>query len=703
MSRRLKDLIADVRDCKTQQQERAVVAKELAEIRTSFKKDEADYRQRNMAKLIYLHTLGYPTTFAHMECIKLCVSQYYSDKRIGYLGLMLLMDEKQEVLMLVTNSLKNDLLHANHFIVGLALCSLANIASSEMCRDCSPEIEKLVSSSNPYIRKKAVLCAVRIVRKVPDLRENFVPLVRPLLQEKNHGIKITGLTLLDELIDKDRKLIPQFRELIPQLVAWLKALTTSGYAPEYDVSGVTDPFLQSRLLRMLRLLAGRDATAAEQMNDVLAAVVTNTESARNVGNAILYDAVLTIMATESETNLKVLAINILGKFLANKDNNIRYVALNTLSKVVVHDVAAVQRHRNTIVDCLRDADVSIRRRALDLIYSLVNPQNVRILVRELLNFLLVSDVQFRPELTAKLCAVAERHAPNRRWHIDTVLRIITLAGAYVPEQVPHALIFLIGNTPELHAYAAHRMYDALQRQGSSGYDTLTQVAVWCIGEYGDLLVAPPAPPLDEGTMAVSEADVLDLLESVTIRSMTPITTPSVKKDANKNEESNAIVAVGNTTGSASATRSFIATAVAKLMTRFSTNSQARIGALLQRFSRHIDVEAQQRAVEYLALGTQPEDIRRDVLQRMPVLDEEQLKARGLANKPINDEEAAAQEEAATLAKEKSEREKATNASSASAAATNGATAGKSLLDLDDVLGGGGAKTSAPTAGLADIL
>jgi AP-1 complex subunit gamma-1 len=102
------------------------------------------------------------------------------------------------------------------------------------------------------------------------------------------------------------------------------------------------------------------------MNDVLAAVVTNTESvrvcclcvcwrvnliasqARNVGNAILYDAVQTIMSTgtrddfshvvvvvdtESETNLKVLAVNILGKFLANKDNNIRYVALNTLSKV----------------------------------------------------------------------------------------------------------------------------------------------------------------------------------------------------------------------------------------------------------------------------------------------------------------------------------------------------------------------------------
>ena len=85
----MKDLISEVRDCKTQQQERAVVAKELAEIRSSFKRDEQEYRQRNMAKLIYLHTLGYTTTFAHMECIKLCVSPYYSDKRIGYLGLML--------------------------------------------------------------------------------------------------------------------------------------------------------------------------------------------------------------------------------------------------------------------------------------------------------------------------------------------------------------------------------------------------------------------------------------------------------------------------------------------------------------------------------------------------------------------------------------------------------------------------------------
>jgi AP-1 complex subunit gamma-1 len=52
--------------------------------------------------------------------------------------------------------------HPNMYAVGLALCTFANIASEEMSRDLANEIEKLLGSSNTYIRKKvgrSALCA----------------------------------------------------------------------------------------------------------------------------------------------------------------------------------------------------------------------------------------------------------------------------------------------------------------------------------------------------------------------------------------------------------------------------------------------------------------------------------------------------------------------------------------------------------------
>lgn len=184
------------------------------------------------------------------------------------------------------------------------------------------------------------------------------------------------------------------------------------------------------------LLSGHDSK-------ILFQVATNTDSTKNVGNSILYETVLTVLDIEADTGLRVMAINILGKFLGNRDNNIRcelshrvcqkiltwhfrYVALNTLNKVVSMDTNAVQRHRNIILDCLRDGDISIRRRALELSYALINEQNVRVLVRELLAFLEIADDEFKLNMTTQISLAAERFAPNKRWHIDTVLRFLRL-------------------------------------------------------------------------------------------------------------------------------------------------------------------------------------------------------------------------------------------------------------------------------------
>ena len=64
--------------------------------------------------------------------------------------------------------------------------------------------------------------------------------------------------------------------MVPNLVRILKNLIMAGYSPEHDVCGVSDPFLQIKILRLLRLLGRNDSESSEIMNDILAQVCPNS-------------------------------------------------------------------------------------------------------------------------------------------------------------------------------------------------------------------------------------------------------------------------------------------------------------------------------------------------------------------------------------------------------------------------------------------
>jgi len=609
---KLRDLIRKVRACKTAAEERAVIAKESAMIRTAIREEQEHYRHRNVAKLLFMHMLGYPTHFGQLECMKLIASPHFPEKRIGYLGMMLLLSEEADVLMLSTNSLKTDLNSRNKFIAGLSLCTIGNLATSDMSRDLAPEVDKHLKSGNPYLRKKAGLAMARCLTKCPDMVEDFVDRVVSLLKDKNHGVLITVVQLMTQVLMIDMKNAEEegenpfqtdcrksFLRLVPMLVKMLKNLQSPGHAQEYEIGGIPDPFLQVQLLTLLRLLGAKNEKASEEMNDVLSRVATGTESAKNAGNAILYECVQTIMGIESDDQLRVLAVNILGRFLLNRDNNIRYVALNTLARCIVEQnksgtpagdpnsaSSALQKHRSTVVDCLKDPDISIRQRALELIYHLVNHENVQTLTAELLNYLVLCPREHRADICTRILRVVEKYSPDDRWRVDTLITMLTIAGREATSEVQSSSVIYISRaSDDVHAYATHKLLKAIRDDDGSQRGLLV-VAIWCIGEYGDLVLsdysytpqgdASNLAPVSITFMAMNPSSVVEAVENVIQRHSCP---ESVKARA--------------------------LTCFAKLSDRFADKGDAaaldKLQTLLKKHQGSQSLELQLRSCEYDAL------------------------------------------------------------------------------------------------------
>jgi AP-1 complex subunit gamma-1 len=117
--------------------------------------------------------------------------------------------------------------------------------------------------------------------------DNFTSKAKSLLQINNHGVLLAGITLITEMCAADESICQTFRKVsfilhlvmtkltyqaTDLLVKHLKSLVQTGYSPEHDVGGLTDPFLQVKILRLLRILGKGDVTASETMNDILAQV-----------------------------------------------------------------------------------------------------------------------------------------------------------------------------------------------------------------------------------------------------------------------------------------------------------------------------------------------------------------------------------------------------------------------------------------------
>ncbi|CAM9719423.1 unnamed protein product [Lampetra planeri] len=499
--------ISDIRNCKSKEAEIKRINKELANIRSKFKGDKAldGYsKKKYVCKLLFIFLLGHDIDFGHMEAVNLLSSNKYTEKQIGYLFISVLVNSNSELIRLISNAIRNDLSSRNPIFINLALHCIANVGSREMAEALASEVPKLLIASDTMdsVKQSAALCLLRLYRTSPDVIPvgDWTSRVIHLLNDQHMGVVTAATSLITALAQKNPE---EYKGSVSLAVSRLSRIVTSSYTDlqDYTYYFVPAPWLSVKLLRLLQCYPPpEDPAVRGRLSECLENILNKAQEPpkskkvqhSNAKNAVLFEAINLIIHHDSEPNLLVRACNQLGQFLQHRETNLRYLALESMCLLASSEFSheAVKKHQETVINALKtERDVSVRQRAVDLLYAMCDRSNAQEITSEMLNYLETADYSIREEMVLKVAILAERYAVDYTWYVDTILNLIRIAGDYVSEEVWYRVIQIVTNRDDVQGYAAKTVFEALQAPAC--HENMVKVGGYILGEFGNLIAGDP--------------------------------------------------------------------------------------------------------------------------------------------------------------------------------------------------------------------
>lgn len=303
----------------------------------------------------------------------------------------------------------------------------------------------------------------------------------------------------------------------------------------------------------------------------------------NAQNAVLFEAINLIIHLDTEHTLMKQISSRLGRFIQSRETNVRYLGLEAMTHLAARaeTLEPIKQHQEIILGSLKDRDISVRRKGLDLLYSMCDTDNAQIVVAELLHYLQNADFAMREEMVLKIAILTEKYATDVQWYVDISLRLIAMAGDHVSDEVWQRVIQIVTNNEELQVYAAQNALQYLKTDHC--HETLVKIGAYILGEFGHLVAdQPKCSPIEQFLALQSKFS-----------------------------------------GCSPSTRSMILSCFIKFVNLFPEIKPQLLG-VFEAYSHTLDSEMQQRACEYLALASMPtDDLLRTVCDEMPPFPERQ--------------------------------------------------------------------------------
>lgn len=303
----------------------------------------------------------------------------------------------------------------------------------------------------------------------------------------------------------------------------------------------------------------------------------------NAQNAVLFEAINLIIHLDTEHALMKQISSRLGRFITSRETNVRYLGLEAMTHLAARaeNLDPIKQHQEVILGSLKDRDISVRRKGLDLLYSMCDSTNSVPIVSELLHYLQNADFAIREEMALKIAILTEKYATDIQWYINVSLRLVAIAGDHLSDEVWQRVIQIVTNNEQLQVYAAHNTLQHVKQDHC--HETLVKIGAYILGEFGHLIAEEKGCSPIEQFMALSK----------------------------------------KLPACSSSTRAMILSSFIKFVNLF-PEIKPQLLHVFEIYSHTLDPELQQRAFEYLTLASLPsDDLLRTVCDEMPPYPERQ--------------------------------------------------------------------------------
>ncbi|XP_044854942.1 AP-3 complex subunit delta-1 isoform X3 [Mauremys mutica] len=377
----------------------------------------------------------------------------------------------------------------------------------------------LMSHTKPYIRKKAVLIMYKVFLKYPESLRPAFPRLKEKLEDPDPGVQSAAVNVICELARRNPK---NYLSLAPLFFKLMTSSTNNWVLIKiiklFGALTPLEPRLGKKLIEPLTNLihSQRACIQIPKEGSVHCSTGKNTnlvllqekqQDGHTSAMSLLYECVNTVIAVLISLSSGMpnhsasiqLCVQKLRILIEDSDQNLKYLGLLAMSKILKTHPKSVQSHKDLILQCLDDKDESIRLRALDLLYGMVSKKNLMEIVKKLMIHVDKAEgTTYRDELLTKIIDICSQsnyqYITNFEWYISILVELTRLEGTRHGHLIAAQMLDVAIRVKAIRKFAvsqmamlldnAHLIASNTQRNGIC---EVLYAAAWICGEFSEHL------------------------------------------------------------------------------------------------------------------------------------------------------------------------------------------------------------------------